>query len=160
VDNLNKAIAGSPIEQVADEIVRGIACPRQYSRPGPENGGLLESLVLLKALGPKGRRAQRQNWATNQGRVRFIRRFSAKFEAVGRAASAVVGPGSFPTRKLKSSRLPTRQSAMGKAVAGCEGKPILAWMFGNTPTTQIPEQSADYQSGLNVINWNEVAKNY
>ena len=49
---------------------------------------------------------------------------------------------------------------MGKAVAGCEGKPILAWMFGNTPTTQIPEQSADYQSGLNVINWNEVAKNY
>ena len=51
---------------------------------------------------------------------------------------------------------------MGKAIAGCEGKPVLGVRrLGTRLLSEVPEPRPDYLKAFwNVVNWDEVAKNY
>ena len=141
VDNLNKAIAGNaaleakPLERSSDLA----SVPDDIRGPVRNNGGgHWNHSFFWKILAPKAGARPPANSATpSTPRSARFADFQAKFEAAGSArfgsgwAWLVSNGGKLEIVSTANQDNPL----MGKAVAGCEGKPILAWMFGNTPIT-------------------------
>ena len=168
VDNLNKAIAGSPIESKSlDEIVRGIgSVPDNIRGPVRNNGGgHWNHSFFWKTLGPKAGGAPSGKLGDDiKAAFGSFTDFQAKFEAagLGRFGSGWAWLVSNGGKLEIVSTANQDNPLMGKAVAGCEGKPILGVdVWEHAYYLKYQNKRADYLKAVwNVINWNEVAKNY
>ena len=135
MDNLNKAIAGNaaPRSQVAsNRSSRTCLCARRHPVRVRNNGGGHGTTFFLKHPRPeRGRRSHRQTSLTTSERrsaAPMISRRSLKPQAsVASAADRpLVSNGGKPRDRFTANR---DNPLMAKAVAGCEGKPLLGVMW-------------------------------
>ncbi len=167
VDNLNKAIAGNAALEAKslDALLADLAgVPDAIRGPVRNNGGghwnhsLFWKLMAPQASGaPTGGLSDAINAAFGS-----LADFQAKFEAagIGRFGSGwawlVVNGG-----KLEIVSTPNQDNPlMGKAIAGCEGKPILGVdVWEHAYYLKYQNKRADYLKAFwNVVNWGEVAR--
>ena len=168
VDNLNKAIAGSPLDgKSIDDIVKGIgSAPENIRGPVRNNGGghwnhsFFWKLLAPKAGGaPSGKLAEAINAAFGS-----FDAFKEKFEAAGMGrfgsgwAWLVQNGGKLEICSSANQDNPL----MGKAVAGCEGTPVLGCdVWEHAYYLKYQNKRADYLKAFwNVVNWAEVSKNF
>ena len=168
VDNLNKAIAGSPLEgKSLDEIVKGISsAPDTIKGPVRNNGGgHWNHTFFWSILGPNAGGAPTGKLADDiKAAFGSFDDFKSKVEAagIGRFGSGwawLVDNGG----KLEIVSTPNQDNPlMGKAVSGCEGKPILGVdVWEHAYYLKYQNKRADYLKAFwNVVNWTAVAKNY
>ena len=167
VDNLNKAIAGNAaleaksIEALISDLG---SVPDNIRGPVRNNGGghcnhsIFWKLMAPKAGGtPTGKLADDLKAAFGS-----LEAFKEKFEAggVGRFGSGwvwlVVNQGKLEIVSTANQDNPI----MGKAVAGCEGKPILGVdVWEHAYYLKYQNRRPDYLKAFwNVVNWSEVSK--
>jgi len=167
VDNLNKAIAGTPLESKSlDEIVTGIASvPENIRGPVRNNGGgHWNHSFFWKLLSGKGGGAPsgKLGDAINSAFGSFDT-FKEKFEAagVGRFGSGWAWLVSHNGKLEIVSTANQDNPLMGKAVAGVEGKPVFGVdVWEHAYYLKYQNKRAAYLKAIwNVIDWNAVAKN-
>src|ERR1044071_7035468 len=168
VDNLNKAVAGSPLEgNSIDEIVKGIgSAPDNIKGPVRNNGGgHWNHTFFWRILGPNAGGAPSGKLADDiKSTFGSFDEFKTKLEAagVGRFGSGWAWLVSNGGKLEIVSPANQDNPLMGKAVAGCEGKPILGVdVWEHAYYLKYQNRRPDYLKAVwNVINWAEVAKNY
>jgi Fe-Mn family superoxide dismutase len=168
VANLNKAIAGTPLEAKSIcDLVKDIASvPDAIRGPVRNNGGgHWNHSFFWKILGPNAGGAPTGKLADDiKAAFGSFDDFKAKFEAagIGRFGSGWVWL--VPNNgKLEIVSTANQDSpVMGKAVAGCEGKPVIGCdVWEHAYYLKYQNKRADYLKAFwNVVNWTEVAKNY
>jgi Fe-Mn family superoxide dismutase len=169
VDNLNKAISGNVVmeSKSLEALIGNLASvPDNIRGPVRNNGGghwnhsFFWKILAPKAGGaPTGRLAD----AINKTFGSFAD-FQEKFEAAGLGR---FGSG-WAWLVLNSGKLEIVSTAnqdnplMGRAIAGCEGKPILGVdVWEHAYYLKYQNKRADYLKAIwNVINWAEVAKKF
>ncbi len=169
VDNLNKALAGNaPLEaKPLDALLADLAAvPDAIRGPVRNNGGghwnhsFFWKLMAPKAGGtPAGALAEAIKAAFGG-----FDEFKAKFEAagVGRFGSGwawlLVNGGKLEIASTANQDNPL----MGKAVAGCEGKPVLGVdVWEHAYYLKYQNKRADYlKAWWNVVNWAEAGRLY
>ena len=168
VTNLNKALAGTPLESKSIcDLVKDIgSVPENIRGPVRNNGGghwnhsFFWKLMAPNAGGaPTGELAAAINAAFGS-----FADFQTKFEAggVGRFGSGwvwlVVNGGKLEICSTANQDNPL----MGKAIAGCEGKPILGCdVWEHAYYLKYQNRRPDYLKAFwSVVNWAEVAKAY
>jgi Fe-Mn family superoxide dismutase len=168
VDNLNKAIAGSPLEgKSLDEIVRGIgSAPENIRGPVRNNGGgHWNHTFFWNILAPNAGGAPSGKLADDiKATFGSFDDFKAKLEAAGLGrfgsgwAWLVVNGGKLEVVSTANQDNPL----MGKAVAGCEGTPLLGVdVWEHAYYLKYQNKRADYLKAFwNVVNWAAVSKNY
>src|SRR6202012_4775445 len=168
VDNLNKAIAGTPLESKSLEAIIGdlASVPDNIRGPVRNNGGgHLNHSFFWKILAPKagGAPTGKLADAINSTFGSFAD-FQAKFEAAGigrfgRGWAWLVSNGG----KLEIVSTANQDNPlMGKTVSGTEGKVILGVdVWEHAYYLKYQNKRADYLKAFwNVVNWTEVAKNF
>ena len=168
VDNLNKAITGSPLEgKSLDEIVRGIgSAPENIRGPVRNNGGgHWNHTFFWNILAPNAGGAPAGKLADDiKATFGSFDDFKAKLEAagIGRFGSGwawlVVNGGKLEIVSTANQDNPL----MGKPVAGCEGTPLLGVdVWEHAYYLKYQNKRADYLKAFwNVVNWAAVSKNY
>ena len=169
VDNLNKAIAGNAALEAKslDQLIKDLSVvPDAISSPVRNNGGgHWNHSFFWKILGPGAGGAPTGKLADDiKAAFGSFDDFKAKFEAagLGRFGSGwvwLVSNGG----KLEIVSTPNQDNPlMGKAVAGCEGKPVIgADVWEHAYYLKYQNKRADYLKAFwNVVNWNAVAANY
>jgi Fe-Mn family superoxide dismutase len=169
VTNLNKAIAGKAdlesktVEQLIsnlDAVPADIRGAVRNNGGGHANHSMFWKLMAPKAGGtPSGKLADDIKAAFGS-----FDAFKEKFEAagVGRFGSGwawlVVNGGKLEIVSTANQDNPI----MGKAIAGCEGKPLLGCdVWEHAYYLKYQNKRPDYLKAFwNVVNWAEVAKNY
>lgn len=168
VDNLNKAIAGSPLEgKSLDEIVKGIgSAPDNIKGPVRNNGGgHWNHTFFWRILGPQAGGAPGGKLADDiKSTFGSFDDFKAKFEAagLGRFGSGWAWLVKHNGKLEIVSTANQDNPLMGKAVAGCEGTPVLGVdVWEHAYYLKYQNKRGDYLKAFwNVVNWAEVAKNY
>ena len=169
VDNLNKAIAGNAgLEAKSlDALIGDLASvPETIRGPVRNNGGgHWNHSFFWKILTPKagGAPSGKLGDAINSTFGSFAD-FQAKFEAasLGRFGSGwswlVSNEGKLEIVSTANQDNPL----MGKAIAGCEGKPILGVdVWEHAYYLKYQNKRADYLKAVwHVIDWNAVAKGF
>jgi Fe-Mn family superoxide dismutase len=169
VTNLNKAIAGkAELEgKSIEDLIRNLdAVPAEIRGPVRNNGGgHANHSMFWKTLGP-GAGGQPTGKLAEDILATFgsFDAFKEKFEAggVGRFGSGwvwlVVNGGKLEIVSTANQDNPI----MGKAVAGCEGKPVLGCdVWEHAYYLKYQNRRPDYLKAFwNVVNWNEVSKYY
>lgn len=168
VDNLNKAIAGNAALEAKslEDLIKDLGAVSDSIRgPVRNNGGghwnhsFFWKLMAPNAGGaPSGKLADGLKTAFGS-----FDDFKAKFENAGmtRFGSGwawLVSNGG----KLEIVSTPNQDNPlMGKAVAGCEGKPLLGVdVWEHAYYLKYQNKRADYLKAFwNVVNWNAVAAN-
>jgi Fe-Mn family superoxide dismutase len=169
VANLNKAVAGKPdlekktVEQLISQMD---AVPADIRGPVRNNGGGHANHSLFwKILGPKAGGAPTGPLGDAiQSAFGSFDAFKEKIEAagVGRFGSGwawlLVNGGKLEIASTANQDNPL----MGKAVAGCEGRPIFGVdVWEHAYYLKYQNKRADYLKAFwNVVNWSEVGKNY
>jgi superoxide dismutase, Fe-Mn family len=172
VTNVNKAIAGKAdlegktVEQLISHLD---AVPADIRGPVRNNGGGHANHSLFwKWMGPKAGGAPTGALADDiKAAFGSFDAFKEKFEAggVGRFGSGwvwlVVNAGKLEIVSTANQDNPI----MGKAVAGCEGKPVLGcdvWEHAYyLKYLKYQNKRADYLKAFwSVVNWAEAAKGY
>ena len=169
VDNLNKAIAGNAALEAKslEQIIQDLSVvPDTIRGPVRNNGGgHWNHSFFWKLMGPNAGGTPSGKLGDDiKATFGSFDDFKAKFEAagIGRFGSGwawLVANGG----KLEIVSTPNQDNPlMGKAVAGCEGKPVLAVdVWEHAYYLKYQNKRADYLKAFwNVVNWNEVAKNY
>jgi len=169
VDNVNKAMAGNAaLEAKSVEVLISdvVSVPENIRGAVRNNGGghanhsMFWKLLAPKAGGaPNGKLAEDIN--TTFGNFDA---FKEKFEAagLGRFGSGwvwlVVNKGKLEIVSTANQDNPL----MGKAVAGCEGKPVLGVdVWEHAYYLKYQNKRADYLKAVwNILHWAEAAKNY
>ena len=168
VDNLNKAVAGTPLESKSLEALIGdLASVPDNIRGAVRNngGGHWNHSFFWKLLSGKGAKAPegKLNEAINASFGSFDA-FKEKFEAAGLGrfgsgwAWLVSNNG-----KVEIISTPNQDNPlMGKAVSGVEGKPLLGVdVWEHAYYLKYQNKRAAYLKAIwNVIDWNAVAKNF
>lgn len=168
VDNLNKAVTGSPVEgKSLEELVTNLAgVPDNIRGPVRNNGGgHWNHSFFWKLLSGKGGKAPEGKLgdAINSTFGSFDA-FKEKFEAagLGRFGSGwswlVSNNG-----KLEIVSTPNQDNPlMGKAIAGVEGKPLLGVdVWEHAYYLKYQNKRAAYLKAIwNVVDWNVVAKGF
>jgi Fe-Mn family superoxide dismutase len=167
VDNLNKALAGNAgLEgKSLDALIADLgSVPDNIRGPVRNNGGghwnhsLFWKLMAPKSGGaPSGAVADAISAAFGS-----YSDFQAKFEAAGLGrfgsgwAWLVVEGGKLEIVSTANQDNPI----MGKAIAGCQGKPILGVdVWEHAYYLKYQNKRADYLKAFwNVVNWSEVSK--
>jgi Fe-Mn family superoxide dismutase len=169
VDNLNKAIAGNVAleSKSVEAIIKDLSLvPDAIKGPVRNNGGgHWNHTFFWNILAPNAGGAPTGKLADDiKATFGSFDDFKAKLEAagIGRFGSGwawlVVNNG-----KLEIVSTPNQDNPlMGKAVAGCEGKPILGVdVWEHAYYLKYQNKRADYLKAFwNVVNWDAVAKNY
>jgi Fe-Mn family superoxide dismutase len=169
VDNLNKAIAGNVAleSKTIDALVTDMSfVPDAIKGPVRNNGGgHWNHSFFWKILGPKAGGAPTGKLADDiKATFGSFDDFKTKLEAagVGRFGSGwawlVVNHGKLEIVSTANQDNPL----MGKAVARCEGTPVLGVdVWEHAYYLKYQNKRADYLKAVwNVVNWAEVAKNY
>jgi Fe-Mn family superoxide dismutase len=169
VDNLNKAIAGNAVLEAKSlcDLIKDLASvPDNIRGPVRNNGGgHWNHSFFWKILGPNAGGTPTGKLADDiKSTFGSFDDFKAKFEAagIGRFGSGWVWLVSH-AGKLEIVSTPNQDNPlMGKAVAGCEGKPIIgADVWEHAYYLKYQNKRADYLKAFwNVVNWNAVAANY
>lgn len=168
VDNLNKAIAGNAAleSKSVEAIIKDLpSVPDAIRGPVRNNGGgHWNHSFFWKILGPQAGGAPTGKLADDiKATFGTFDDFKAKFEAagLGRFGSGWVWLVSHNGKLEICSTANQDNPLMGKAIAGCEGKPILGVdVWEHAYYLKYQNKRADYlKSVWNVINWVEVAKN-
>ena len=169
VTNLNKALTGNAALEgkSIDALIRDLsAVPENIRGPVRNNGGgHYNHSLFWKWMAPKAGGAPTGKLATDiQAAFGSFDAFKEKFEAagVGRFGSGwawlVVNGG-----KLEVVSTPNQDNPiMGKAIAGCEGMPILGCdVWEHAYYLKYQNRRPDYLKAFwNVVNWSEIGKNY
>jgi len=169
VDNLNKAIAGNAaLEAKSLEALLGdlAAVPDNLRGPVRNNGGgHWNHSFFWKILAPKAGGAP-SGTLGNAIHSTFgsFADFQAKFEAAGfgRFGSGWAWLVSHSGKLEIVSTANQDNPLMGKAIAGCEGRPLLGMdVWEHAYYLKYQNKRADYIKALwNVIDWNAVAKGF
>lgn len=169
VDNLNKAIAGNVAleSKSVEAIIKDLSLvPDAIKGPVRNNGGgHWNHTFFWNILAPNAGGAPSGKLADDiKATFGSFDDFKAKLENAGLTrfgsgwAWLVVNNG-----KLEIVSTPNQDNPlMGKAVAGCEGKPLLGVdVWEHAYYLKYQNKRADYLKAFwNVVNWNAVAKNY
>jgi Fe-Mn family superoxide dismutase len=168
VTNLNKAIAGTALESKSIEaLITDLASvPDSIRGPVRNNGGgHYNHSMFWKLMAPKGGGAPSGGLAEAiTAAFGSFDTFKEKFEAggVGRFGSGwvwlVVSGGKLEIVSTANQDNPI----MGKAIAGCEGKPILGCdVWEHAYYLKYQNRRPDYLKAFwNVVNWAEVASRF
>ncbi|MGA2870870.1 MAG: superoxide dismutase [Verrucomicrobiota bacterium] len=168
VDNLNKAVAGTPLEGKSLEALIGDlpSVPDNIRGPVRNNGGgHWNHSFFWRILGPKagGAPTGKLADAINSTFGSFAD-FQAKFEAagIGRFGSGWAWLVSNGGKLEIVSTANQDNPLMGKAVSGAEGKVILGVdVWEHAYYLKYQNKRADYLKAFwNVVNWTEVAKGF
>jgi superoxide dismutase, Fe-Mn family len=168
VTNVNKAIAGKAdlesksVEQLIsnlDAVPGDIRTAVRNNGGGHANHSFFWKLLGHAGGNPTGKLAEDINATFGS-----FDAFKEKFEAAGTTrfgsgwAWLVVNGGKLEICSTANQDSPI----MGKAVAGCEGKPVLGCdVWEHAYYLKYQNRRPDYLKAFwNVVNWNEVAKNY
>ncbi len=169
VDNLNKALAGNPALEAKslEALLADLASVPENIRGAVRNngGGHWNHTFFWKIMAPNagGAPTGKLAAAINAAFGSFDD-FKAKFEAAGLGrfgsgwAWLLVNGG-----KLEIASTPNQDNPlMGKAIAGCEGRPILGVdVWEHAYYLKYQNRRADYlKAWWNVVNWAEVARLY
>jgi len=169
VDNLNKSIAGNiALEaKTLEQIIKDLSVVPDAIR-GPirnNGGGHWNHTFFWNILAPGAAGAPSGKLADDiQTTFGSFDEFKAKLEAAGLGrfgsgwAWLIVNNG-----KLEIVSTPNQDNPlMGKAVAGCEGTPILGVdVWEHAYYLKYQNKRADYLKAFwNVVNWAVVARNY
>lgn len=168
VDNLNKAVAGTPLESKSLEALIGdlASVPDNIRGPVRNNGGgHWNHTFFWNLMAPgKGGAPSGELAAAISAAFGSFDDFKAKFEAagIGRFGSGwawlVVHGG-----KLEIASTPNQDTpVMGKAISGVEGKAILGVdVWEHAYYLKYQNKRADYLKAFwNVVNWDAVAALY
>ena len=168
VDNLNKAIAGNAALEAKslEALIKDLAVAPDAVRSAIRNngGGHWNHSFFWKILAPKAGGAPTGKLADGiKAAFGSFDDFKAKFEAAGLSR---FGSGwawlVFNGGKLEIVSTPNQDNPLlGKAIAGCEGKPLLGVdVWEHAYYLKYQNKRADYLKAVwNVINWNAVAGN-
>ncbi len=169
VANLNKAIAGNAAleSKSVEALLSGLASVPDNIRTAVRNngGGHLNHSLFWKLMVPKAGGTPTGKLADDlKAAFGSIDAFKEKFEAAGagRFGSGwvwlVVNGGKLEIVSTANQDNPV----MGKAVAGCEGKPVLGCdVWEHAYYLKYQNRRAEYlKAWWNVVNWSEAAKNY
>jgi Fe-Mn family superoxide dismutase len=169
VTNVNKAIAGkADLEQksVEDLISNLDAVPADIKGAVRNNGGgHANHSMFWKLMAPKAGGAPSGKLADDiKATFGSFDAFKEKFEAAGATrfgsgwAWLVVNGGKLEIVSTANQDNPI----MGKAIAGCEGKPVLGVdVWEHAYYLKYQNRRADYLKAFwNVVNWAEAARNY
>jgi Fe-Mn family superoxide dismutase len=169
VDNLNKAIAGNAaLEAKSLEALIGdlASVPDNIRGPVRNNGGgHWNHSFFWKILAPRagGAPTGRLGDAIKAAFGSFAD-FQGKFEAagIGRFGSGWAWLVSNGGKLEIVSTANQDNPLMGKAIAGCEGKPLLGVdVWEHAYYLKYQNKRADYLKAIwNVIDWNAVARNF
>ena len=169
VTNLNKAISGNAALEAKsiDALVTDLASVPDNLRGAVRNnaGGHWNHSFFWKILAPKsgGAPSGKLGDAINSNFGSFAD-FQVKFEAagVGRFGSGWVWLVHNGRRLEIVSTSNQDNPLMGKAISGAEGKPLLGVdVWEHAYYLKYQNKRADYLKALwNVVNWNEVARNF
>jgi superoxide dismutase, Fe-Mn family len=167
VDNLNKAVAGTPLENKSiDALIADIASvPDNIRGPVRNNGGgHWNHSFFWKILSGKGGGAPAGNLSDSiNSTFGSFDAFKEKFEAagLGRFGSGWAWLVSNGGKLEICSTANQDNPLMGRAIAGCEGKPVFGvdvWEHAYYLKHQN-KRAAYLKTIWNVIDWNAVAKN-
>lgn len=168
VDNLNKAIAGTPVESLSLEALIGNLAGVPDAIRGPvrnNGGGHWNHTFFWNLMGPgQGGSPTGDLAAAITAAFGSFAEFQAKFEAagIGRFGSGwawlVVNGGKLEIVSTANQDNPL----MGKAIAGCEGKPVLGVdVWEHAYYLKYQNLRAAYLKAVwNVIDWNKVGALY
>jgi len=169
VTNLNKAIAGNAALEAksVEALITDLASvPENIRGPVRNNaGGHVNHTAFWKLMAPKAGGAPSGKLADDiNATFGSFDAFKEKFEAagVGRFGSGwawlVVNNGKLEIVSTANQDNPI----MGKAVAGCEGKPILGVdVWEHAYYLKYQNKRPDYLKAFwNVVNWTEVSRLY
>ena len=167
VTNLNKAIAGNAVlegKSIQALISDLSSVPENIRGPVRNNGGgHYNHSMFWKLIGPKAGGAPTGKLADDiKSTFGGFDAFKEKFEAagLGRFGSGwvwlVVNGGKLEIVSTANQDNPI----MSKAIAGCEGKPVLGCdVWEHAYYLKYQNRRADYlKAWWNVVNWPEVAK--
>ena len=170
VTNLNKAIAGNAALEgkSLDALIADLASvPDAIRGPVRNNGGgHWNHTFFWRIMGPKAGGAPTGKLGTDiAATFGSFDAFKEKFEAAGLAR---FGSGWAWLLKSKDGKLeiastPNQDNPlMGKALAGCEGTPLLGCdVWEHAYYLKYQNRRADYlKAWWSVVNWAEVAKGY
>jgi Fe-Mn family superoxide dismutase len=169
VTNVNKAIAGKPDleKKTVEELISNLdVVPADIRGPVRNNGGgHANHSMFWKLLGPKAGGAPTGELG-DAIKTAFgsFDAFKEKIEAagVGRFGSGwawlVVNGGKLEICSTANQDNPL----MGKAIAGCEGRPVFGIdVWEHAYYLKYQNRRADYLKAVwNAVNWTEAAKNY
>jgi len=169
VANLNKAIAGNAALEgkSVEALIRDLGFVPENIRGAVRNngGGHANHSMFWKLLAPKSGGAPTGKLADDiSATFGGFDAFKEKLEAagVGRFGSGwawlVVNNGKLEIVSTANQDNPL----MGKAIAGCEGKPILGVdVWEHAYYLKYQNRRPDYLNAWwNVVNWDEVARRY
>jgi len=169
VNNVNKAIAGKPdleAKPVEQLIANLDAVPAEIRSAVRNNGGGHANHSLFwRILGPKA--GGTPSGALAEDIAKTFGSFEAFKEKIEAAGTTRFGSGwawlVVLQGKLEVCSTPNQDSPiMGKAVAGCEGRPIFGVdVWEHAYYLKYQNRRPDYLKAVwNVVNWAEVARNY
>ncbi len=168
VDNLNKAVAGTPLETKSLEALIGdLASVPDNIRGAVRNngGGHWNHSFFWKLLSGHGAKAPEGKLGDAiTSTFGSFDAFKEKFEAagLGRFGSGWAWLVSH-NGKLEIVSTPNQDNPlMGKAISGVEGKPVLGVdVWEHAYYLKYQNKRAAYLKAIwNVIDWNAVAKNF
>ncbi len=170
VTNLNKAIAGNAaLEGKSIEALIGdlASVPENIRGPVRNNGGgHWNHTFFWRIMGPKAGGAPTGKLGADiAAAFGSFDAFKEKFEAagVGRFGSGWAWLVKNKEGKLEIVSTPNQDNPlMGKAIAGCEGTPLLGCdVWEHAYYLKYQNRRPDYlKAWWNVVNWAEVAKGY
>lgn len=168
VDNLNKAIAGNAALEAKslEQIIGDLGSVPDAVRGAVRNngGGHWNHSFFWKIMAPQAGGAPTGKLADDlKAAFGSFDDFKARFEAAGAGrfgsgwAWLVSNHGKLEVVSTANQDNPL----MGKAIAGCEGKPLLGVdVWEHAYYLKYQNKRGDYLNAFwNVVNWNEVAKN-
>jgi Fe-Mn family superoxide dismutase len=170
VANVNKALAGKPdlekksVEQLIsnlDAVPADIRTAVRNNGGGHANHAMFWQLMAPRAGGaPTGKLAEDLTAAFGS-----FDAFKEKFEAagMGRFGSGWAWLILNPAGRLEIASTANQDSPlMGKAVAGCEGQPVIGCdVWEHAYYLKYQNRRAEYlKAWWNVVNWPEIARRY